>query len=79
MSNQLRIYMTILDFDESWCVGLWSQVYYSLQMKGQTDIHVDLTLIPDNFPSIITPFLGDLQMWCWCDFKTIRIVYLLRQ
>ena len=32
--------MIIFDFDEIWPVGLWSRIYASHQMLGQSDLHV---------------------------------------
>ena len=68
MSNQSRIYMTVFNFDEIWCVGLGSRVHVSYQVLGQCDLQIqrstnfDPTLILDDFPGVVTPLPGDLQM-----------------
>ena len=35
-----EIYMTTLDFDDIWCVRLWSRVYTSRQILIQSDLHI---------------------------------------
>ena len=35
--------------------------------------------LPNDLPGVITPLLGNLQMWCWCHFKAMINVYLCRQ
>ena len=34
MSNHSRIYMTVFDFDDILCVGLWSRTYASHLILG---------------------------------------------
>ena len=35
-----EIYMTVFDFDEILCVGLWSRVYTSHQILARSDLQV---------------------------------------
>ena len=58
--------MTIFNVDEIWCIGLWSRVYASHQILGQSDLqssgqsssNFDPTLIPDDWPTnkMLVPF-----------------------
>ena len=67
------------DFDEIWCVSLLpTKFLVNLTLTSRDRGHqTDPTLIPDDLPDVIIPFLSTDVMLV--SFKAVRIVYLCKQ